>query len=207
MKRFSTLLCLSIFTPQIGYAEGCDHGLSNLSKPFMATAIALRESGKYKSAISKLKTIPGNQPSSFCIHYEIGRNYLNLKKYDNALPELQAASKIAEVEDHQKQAIFNTIGYTWLAKKNYQQAVNSLKRQLDNDQFSKLPINKQTKVYNNIGLAYLRLAQFDNAKANFKKAQANGSKLATANLTVVDRLVSVQKKGIVTATGIYKLAK
>lgn len=207
MKRLTYLICASLLTPHVAMAEGCDHALSNLAQPLMATAIQLREDGKYQDAIEKLKTIPGNQPSSFCILYEIGRNHLRLEQYDLALTELQQASGIATEEDRQKQAIFNTIGYTWLVRKDYGKAVMAFERQLKDDQFAKLPKLTQTKVFNNIGLAYMHLSQFDQAKASFNKAKANGSELAKANLEIVNRLIAVQRQPIQAAKGFYKLAK
>jgi len=206
MKRLTSLICASLLAPQFASAEGCDHGLTNLAQPLMETAIALREDKKYQEAINKLKTIPEGQPTSFCILYEIGRNQLNLEDYDQALATLQSASGIASDEDRKKQAIFNIIGYTWLVKKDYGQAVLVLERQLKDDQFANLPIAKQTKVFNNTGLSYLRLNQYAPAKANFEKARANGSKLAQANLAIVESLIAVQEKGDADIPGIFSVS-
>jgi tetratricopeptide (TPR) repeat protein len=162
--------------------------------------------GRYDDAIAKLKTVPAGSPTSFCINYEIGRNFLNLKEYDRALTSLQLAAGVAGPEDRSKQAIFNIIGYTWLEKKEYSQAALALEAQLNDDQFANLPVAKQTKVFNNTGFAYLRLNQYEPAQKNFEKALANGSKLAQANLAIVDSLISVQTKGDADIPGIFSVS-
>jgi tetratricopeptide (TPR) repeat protein len=208
MRRLATAVALATatVTPAQAQTEGCNHGLSNLAAPLVQQAINMRTMGRYDDAITKLKTVPAGSPTSFCINYEIGRNLLNLKEYDPALNALQTAAGVAGPEDRAQQAIFNIIGYTWLEKKDYGQAVLALERQLRDDQFNNLPTDKQTKVFNNTGFAYLRLNQYAPAQLNFEKALANGSKLAQANLAIVDSLISVQSKGDVNIPGIFSVS-
>lgn len=206
MKRFiaSVVATLCLATPI--KAEGCDHGLSNLAQPMMHNAIKLRIAGQYQAAITKLKSIPAGETPSFCILYEIGRNYLNLEDYEKSLESLQAASSIATPQDRSQQAIYNIIGYVRLKQMDYGTAVLNLERQQNDDQFSNLPTDKQTKVFNNTGFAYLRLNQYAPAKENFEKALNNGSRLAKANLAVVDSLIEVQSKGDANIPGIFSVS-
>jgi tetratricopeptide (TPR) repeat protein len=208
MRRIATTIALGFSTilPAQAQTEGCNHGLSNFAAPMVQHAIKLRIMGQYDQAIEKLKSVPPGSPTNFCINYELGRNLLNLKDYDQALTALQAASSVAGPEDRAKQAIFNIIGYTWLEKKEYSQAALALEAQLNDDQFSKLPTSKQTKVFNNTGFAYLRLNQYEPARENFDKALNNGSKLAASNLAIVDSLIAVQTKGDANIPGIFSVS-
>jgi tetratricopeptide (TPR) repeat protein len=206
MRRLALSIAAAIAFALPANAEGCDHGLSNLAQPFMQSAIKLRIAGKYEEAIEKLKSIPAGDGPSFCILYELGRNYLNLEEFDKSLESLQAASGIATDEDRSKQAIFNIIGYVRLKQQDYGNAVMTLERQQKDDQFASLPADKQTKVFNNTGFAYLRLSQYAPAKENFEKALVNGSTLAKANLAVVDSLIAVQSKGDADIPGVFSVS-
>ena len=196
MKYFLGTAVLTLTFSSAASAQGCNHGLSNLAKPFVESAIRMRTAHNYQGAIRKLKSTPANTKPSFCILYEIGRNLLNLERYDEALTSLQSAASIAGPDDRAKQAIFNIIGYTCLEKKDYGQAVLALERQLIDDQFANLSTDKKTKVFNSTGFAYLRLNQYAPAQLNFEKALANGSKLAQANLAIVESLIAYNPKAM-----------
>jgi tetratricopeptide (TPR) repeat protein len=188
------------------HAEGCDHGFTPINQPLMDEAIQLRIAKQFEPANGILDTPVLNETPIFCVLYERGRNLLNLKSYEDALKALRRAAIIATPEDHSKQAIYNIIGYTLIQEKKFDQAVLAFQAQVKNDQFTNLPVATQTKVFNNSGLAYLRLNQYENARENFMKAVANGSVLAKANLAIVDSLISVQTKGDADVPGIFSVS-
>ena len=206
MRHFMKIAIIAGLFASPVYAEGCNHGLTNEAKPFVENAIQLRINKQYERAITTLKRTPAGANPSFCIQYEIGRNLLNIDALDDALKQLQDASGNATQEDRSKQAIFNIIGYTWLQKKEYSQAIMAFERQLNDDMFTSLPRITQTKVFNNTGYTYLKLNQYPAARLNFEKALANGSKLAAANITKLDSLISVQSAGDIDIPGIFSVA-
>lgn len=206
MRRILKALIATCIIPTPLFAEGCNHGLGDIAKPFVERAIQLRIDRNYAEAIAILTRSPASVSPSFCVLYELGRNYLNEDKNDAALEQLQAASGIASPEDRAQQAIFNIIGYTWLQKKDYAQASMAFERQLNDDQFDALPTDKKTKVFNNAGFTYMKLSQYPAAKMNFERALANGSKLAAANLAKLESLISVQTTGDINIPGIFSVS-
>jgi tetratricopeptide (TPR) repeat protein len=205
--KHSAIISIVLFATSIqAHAQGCDYGIPTESMQQVQRSIALREQGNYQHAITGLQSLPADQMLLFCVQYEIGRNYLNIDKLDQALISLHAASSVAGIPERQHEAIFNTIGYTWLKKNNYEQAILAFERQKRDDQFKTLSVDKQTKVFNNTGYTYMKLNQYALAQENFEKALQNGSSLARENLARLDSLIKVQASGDIDTPGIFSVS-
>lgn len=111
------------------------------------TAEALKESGKYKEAITIYYQILDRDPFHFDSYNNMATCYLNLQQYDSAFSQLQIARGMSP----HNADVWGNLGSVYLYKKEYDQAERALFKSLEYDSTNIEPIISLASVYYETG--------------------------------------------------------
>lgn len=149
MRKVLTFHLLIFVFPIIIYASSLNeiHNLINNNE----NESALQELKKIKKKISKKDT--------YLYHYYMGKAYLKLKKYNQAIMEYNTSRKLKK----DWYLTFHDLGLCYSSISNYKQAVINIQRSIKlNNNFS--------IAYYNLGNNYLKLKEYKKAHNNYMKA-------------------------------------
>jgi len=121
---------------------------------------SLYNQGKYQEALPHLQRWAQTDPNNWLSHNWLGNNYLPLKRYDEAIAELQKANAIKKDKSN-----FNGLGQCYYHKGLYDEALGYFRMWVELD-------NTNWLSHNWLGNNYLQLKRYDEAIAEFQKANA-----------------------------------
>ncbi len=120
----------------------------------------LYKQGKYQEALPHLQKWAQTDPNNWLSHYWLGNNYLQLKRYDEAIAELQKANAIKKDKSN-----FTGLGQCYYNKGLYDEALGYFRMWVELD-------NTNWISHHWLGLTHLQLRQYNEGIAEFQKANA-----------------------------------
>ncbi|MDO9529124.1 MAG: tetratricopeptide repeat protein [Syntrophales bacterium] len=121
---------------------------------------SLYKEGKYQEALPHLQRWVQTDPTNWISHNWLGNNYLQLKRYDEAIAELQKANAIKKDSGN-----FNGLGQCYYHKGLYDEALGYFRMWVELD-------NTNWISHHWLGCNYLQLKRYDEAIAELQKANA-----------------------------------
>ena len=151
-----------------------------------ASVSVLREvikTRKLEGALSRLQGKLANGEGTAAEHYELGSVYLDKKLFSQAIPQLQKAIKLKQLDGADLAAVYNALGYAHFAQEQYDLAIRQYK-----DALKHFP--DYVTALNNLGHAYERKSMTNKAIAAYDQALA----LEPNNDTSKRRAESLKKR-------------
>lgn len=162
MIRRLTLTCLMLVSSPYTHPA---------SDPYQPTAIldslyaqvlqarAERVGNNAGIAIGQLESVVNTHPNYFLARYNLGLAYDDVKRFDDAIAQLQAAKQLNEKLSLGDPTIDNSLASVYLSVHRYQEASMELDAASAPENIRKLAPAARQVVFNNRGLAYSGLNQ------------------------------------------------
>jgi tetratricopeptide (TPR) repeat protein len=118
---------------------------------------------KLENAFSRLQKRVKEGNATAAEYYELGSVYLDKKLFAQAVPHLQKAIKLRELEGADLAAVYNALGYSYFAQEQYDLAVRHYKDALKNYPDYVVALNNLGHVYEKKSLTTKAIEAYDKA--------------------------------------------
>jgi len=125
-------------------------------KTYISLGQVLYERKGYRDAISYLKEASNIDSRDFFVNFLLGKSYDAIEDYNSAI---KYYLKAFDVDPKDYDLLYN-IGRVYIKLRNYEKAVSFLNNAMQ--------YNKESKLYVQLGLAYIGLSRYGEAESSFK---------------------------------------
>jgi tetratricopeptide (TPR) repeat protein len=195
-----TAAALTALWTQASEARVC---LDDLDREAAAIVNSLNDRPVSPADVTKAKTLAAQPDAGFCLLYELARYLVSNSDNDTARQLLTRSVRVASDKNRAEFAPYNVIGFTYLAEKRFDEALENFSMQIDSPDFSNFPKDLQGKVWNNAGYTMIQMGRYSEAKEMLVRAQAAGNPNATRNLQALDSLVATLSSSDINLPGVF----
>ena len=136
--------------------------------------------------IERLETLCRSQPRNADARFELGSELLKARRYEKAIAAFETTASLQERAGSPDPKTYNALGWTQMLAGDYRAAEKALRKAMEHEGSADVTLRR--KIFNNLGVLYIRMSDYDRARQFLTRAADLGSATARRELAKLQRL-------------------